>query len=163
MLARGADGTSRLQTPRSRGNCGVEDAGELQIRAGVEIPQAGEAQRADLARPKLPAGLTELRGDAVDELLDLVGADRALVGGAHQRRAQLRRVEALALAVALADEKRPRVPALIGGEALATDGALAPPTQRRAAVGRARFDDVARLCADGTVHAPHSTRRRGCV
>ena len=70
----------------------------------VELAQALEAELADPLRAELAAAGLDRQLDPVDDRLDVVGADRALVGRAQQRRAQLRPVEALALAVALADE-----------------------------------------------------------
>lgn len=118
----------------------------------VEVAQPVEAELADSLGGELAAAACDRELDPVDESLDLVGCDLALVGRAQQRRPQLRPVEALALAVALSHMKRLGRAPLEGGEAVAAGRALATAPQGGTVLGFAALKHPGRLVASRTFH-----------
>ncbi len=93
MLARGPDGTVG---PRKLRNCGIS-ALDLRIPDGfqgpevlevgppVEVGEPGEAQLADPLGRQFAAGALELGRDQLDDRVEVVAPDVALVGGAGKR------------------------------------------------------------------------------
>src|SRR5919204_2158905 len=154
MLARCPDGTPAV------GNCGRrrgQGPEELQVGAVVERLELVQAELAD------PLGLqrTGIRRrdlDPVDDRLDVDGGDRPLVGGGEQGAAELRAIEALALAASLAHVRRFRLAPLERGEAPPAGGA-SPAAADRVAIGRpTALQDASGSAAGRTNHLLDSTR-----
>ena len=105
-LASLPDGTRRRRFRKIRVSA-RQRSEELQVGAAVELARGprGRARRS-APLPSSPPPASIAHSTRSTRASTSVGSDLALVGRAQQRRAQLRAVEALALAVALADGER---------------------------------------------------------
>jgi hemolysin III len=155
------DGTGGVGTGGECGNPVRERAGELQVRAPVEVAEALEAELADTFRGELAPRRGDRKLDPLDQALDVARRDRALVGCPDQRRPQLGPVERLADAIALADiQTRPLEP-LVGGVAAPTRRAFPAAADSGAVLGSATLENASLTCAARAIHDPDSTTRGG--
>jgi hypothetical protein len=118
----------------------------------VEIAETLQAELANLIGAELTTTRLHRQLDPIDERLDVAGTDLTLVSRAQQRGTKLRAIEALLLAVALADEHRLAVAPLIGGEAVPARRALAPAPGSPAILGAAGLQNGRRAAAARTIH-----------
>src|SRR5918999_701200 len=153
MLALGSDGTGLARFRKLRCRRG-QRAGELQVRAAVELGEPLEAQLGDPRRLELAAAGLDRNLDPVHQRFDVLGRHRALVRRPQQRGAQLGAVEALAPAIALADEDGLPLAALVGGEPVAAGGAAAPPADGGPVLDPTGLQGAGRPVAAGTIHVP---------
>ena len=128
-----AEGVQVLEAAVHRGKTHVGH--RVEFLEFVHDPFA-DAPRGNLAL----AGGDELVADAPDRLFDLVGVHRAFFKRARHTAAQFILVEFLAPAVGLDDLRQLEFGTLKGGEALATNFALAPPAHAVAVFRQARVD-----------------------
>ena len=139
----------------SAGLC--EGAGELQVRAHVELAQAVQTELADPLRGQLAAAVVHGGLDSLHQALHVRGGNRSLVSRVQQRGAKLGAIERLPFAAPLPDEQRLALTVLIGREPPAAARALAPPAHRCAALGVAALEDPGWRVAAWTRHLSNST------
>ena len=139
----------RFEQPLERGHELVDvlevavDRGEADEGHLVELLQAVHQELADLVGRDLAVGALLHHGlDPLDDRLERLHRDRALLAGLQQALHHLLAVEALAAAVLLDDEVRDLVDALVGREALAAVEALAAAADHVAFLALARVDDL---------------------
>src|SRR4051812_46688809 len=138
------------------------DGREHHARDGVELDEPAQRQLADQLGVRLWAEPADARGDRVGQRLELSVGHGPLVGRPVEAAQELLAVEALALAVALADRHRLGLRALVGGEALAAALALAAAPDRVAGLGEPGVHDArGRGVAIGAMHGFNSTRCSG--
>src|SRR5690606_36366333 len=117
--------------------------GEADEADMVELAQLADHELPHPARRHLAlGGHAQLVHHRAHRRFDLLLRDRPLVQRAVHADAQLARVERLAPAVALDDDRQLEFDRLERAEALAAGLALAPAADRRAVLGRARVDDL---------------------
>src|SRR4029077_18277260 len=114
---------------------GAVDGGKANISHLVEATELIHHQLAHFTRwnVNLAPG-SQLRLDLVHDPFDGAVRDLALGGGLHQAAEELLAIEVLPAAIRLPHVERPRLDALVGGEALGALQALAAPADRFAGV-----------------------------